>query len=219
MPPPVPQPLQSLVSATDPGTRERAWADLLAAYSPLILHVARAMGGDHDAVMDRYTFVLEALRRDDYRRLGAYASDGRGSFQTWLAVVVRRICLDEYRQRYGRLQGDGAASAEQHAQRRSLVNLVGTEFGLDAVEASRDEAPDALLGLEERRAALERALGCLEPADRLLLRLRFEDELSVPEIARLLDLGSPFKLYRRLDKLLAALRESLKAIGVDDATP
>jgi DNA-directed RNA polymerase specialized sigma24 family protein len=44
--------------------------------------------------MDGYAYVLEALRSDDYRRLRAYAADGRSKFSTWLVVVARRLCLD-----------------------------------------------------------------------------------------------------------------------------
>jgi RNA polymerase sigma factor (sigma-70 family) len=218
MPSSPPDTLLALASALDPDARERAWAAFLASYSPLILHVARAMGGDHDAVMDRYAFAIEALRRDDCRRLRAYVEDGRGSFQTWLVVVIRRICLDEHRHRYGRLQGSGEASAEQHARRRSLADFVGSEFGIDMVEAAGD-APDAAVRRSDQRAAIEAVLVRLDPADRLILRLRFESDLSVPEIARLLGQESPFKLYRHIDKLLVTMREGLRAIGVDDAVP
>lgn len=211
--------LHALVSAPDAATQERAWTGFLAAYSDIILYVARALGGDHDAIMDRYAFALDALRRDDCRRLRGYASDGRASFSTWLAIVVRRLCLDEYRSRYGRAQGAGEASAEQRAARRNLTDLVSTELGIELVETSAEQAPDAVLGRRELREALGRALGLLDPSDRLILRLRFEDDLSVPEIARVLAQGSPFRIYRRLDKVLAMVRSSLTAVGIDDGVP
>jgi DNA-directed RNA polymerase specialized sigma24 family protein len=71
----------------------------------------------------------------------------------------------------------------------------------------------------ELRDALQRALDTLDPADRLLLRLRFEDGLSVPLVAKALGVASPFPLYRRLEKLLGALREALERAGVHDASP
>src|SRR4051794_31379617 len=94
-----PVPLSSLLSACDPASRGEAWALFLSSYSALIMRVARLLGGDDDAVMDRYTFVLDHLRRDDCHRLRAYAADGRGEFTTWLVLVVRRLCLDAHRQR------------------------------------------------------------------------------------------------------------------------
>lgn len=208
MPPTSPASLLALTSAATESERERAWSAFLSDYNPLILHVTRSLGGDHDAAMDRYAFILEVLRRDDYRRLRTYVSEGRGSFHTWLAVVTGRICLDEYRHRYGRLQGEGTEASERHAQRRSLADLAASELDLDLLAAPGD-APDQALERSERRAMVEAALAQLDAADRLILRLRFEEDLSVPEIARFLGEGSPFRLYRRIEKVLATLRGRL----------
>lgn len=209
--------LVALTSAATESERERAWKSFLSDYHPLLLHVCRSLGGDHDAAMDRYALVLEALRRDDFRRLRTYLSDGRGSFHTWLAVVTGRICLDEYRQRYGRLQGESTEAIERHQRRRTLADLAGSELDLELLAAPPDEAPDLALVRSERRAALESALARLDPGDRLLLRLRFEDGLSVPEIARFLGEDSPFRLYRRIEKILAGVRKTLETGGVRDA--
>ena len=208
-----PQSLLALTSATTESERERAWSAFLADYNPLILHVTRSLGGDHDAAMDRYTFVLDVLRRDDYRRLKTYVSDGRGSFHTWLAVVTGRICLDEYRHRYGRLQSEGAEASERHSRRRTLADLAASELDLDLLASPGDDAPDQTLERAEIRATVEAALARLDPADRLVLRLRFEEDMSVPEIARFLGEGSPFRLYRRIEKVLAALRAPLGKHG------
>lgn len=171
------------------------------------------MRGDHDAVMDRYAYVLEALQAQGYRRLLVYLEEGRGQFTTWLIVVARRLCLDHHRQRYGRVQADGPAAVARRIERRQLVDLVGTELGLEAVP-SPDEAADEAIDRADRRAALTRALDRLEPAERLLLRLRFGDGLSVPEIARLRGEPAPFRTYRALDRLLVQLRRWLAEDGV-----
>ena len=52
---------------------------------------------------------------------------------------------------------------------------------------------------------------------RLLLKLRFEDELPAREIATLMHLPTVFHAYRRLNALLASLRRTLEDAGVDDA--
>src|SRR5687767_6165590 len=40
--------LLSILHASDPAVREEAWAALIREYSPLLLHVARTLGGDRD---------------------------------------------------------------------------------------------------------------------------------------------------------------------------
>jgi RNA polymerase sigma factor (sigma-70 family) len=218
MPPALPTALEFLLARRDDTSREQAWADFLAGCSDLLLRVARIMGGDEDAVMDRYAFILDALSRDDYRRLRAYVNDGKSSFETWLAVVARRLCMDEYRGRYGRAQADNEGAAERRSARRNLTDLVGNELGLDELPAYRDAVPDTALEEREWRATIDAALARLDTEDRVILRLRFEDDVSVPEIARLLRLGSPFALYRRLKRILTTLRKALEAGGISDAS-
>jgi RNA polymerase sigma factor (sigma-70 family) len=210
--------LESLLALPDDVVRQQAWADFLAGSSDVLLRVARAMGGDDDAVMDRYAFILDALSRDDYRRLRAYVDDGKSSFDTWLAVVSRRLCTDEYRGRYGRAQSASEATATRRAARRNLSDLVGSELGLEALIADAHAAPDAALEHRELRSTIDAALAKLEADDRVILRLRFEDDVSVPEIARLLGLESPFALYRRIKRILATVRTALEAAGISDAT-
>jgi RNA polymerase sigma factor (sigma-70 family) len=103
--------------------------------------------------------------------------------------------------------------------RRNLTDLVGGELGLDELLARADAAPDAELERRELRSTLDAALAQLDTEDRVILRLRFEDDVSVPEIARLLNLGSPFSLYRRLNRILASVRRTLEAAGINDASP
>jgi RNA polymerase sigma factor (sigma-70 family) len=215
---PLPAVLAALLSAPDGDDQDRAWAAFLAAYSGLLLHVARSLGGDGDAAMDRYAFVLEALRRDGCRRLHGFPGESRGKFTTWLVVVTRRLCHDEHRHRYGRPQG-AAGHAHEWVARRSLVDLIGAELDPAELAGSADGAPDVTLCRAELATALASALACLDTPDRLLLRLRYEDELSVPEIARLLGRASPFPLYRHLERLLALLRRNLEAAGVADSLP
>jgi len=211
----VPVSLQLLTEAAGDSARDAAWAEFLAQYSRLILHVARSMSGGHDNVMDRYLYVLEALKRDDYRRLRSYSDSGRGSFTTWLVAVSRRLCIDEYRARYGRSSPADATSEQR--DRRQLADLLSSEGALDSIEFT-GSAPDAEVEAAEVRDALERALARIDVADRLVLRLRYEDGLSVPEIARLLREQSPFRVYRRIDNILGVLRKELTLAGIADAS-
>jgi RNA polymerase sigma factor (sigma-70 family) len=170
--------------------------------------------------MDRYAFVLEQLRADDHRKLRAYDRPGAGDFTLWLIVVARRLCLDHHRIRYGRTRSEPGTSeqaGEARRARRRLVDLVGAELDPTSI-ASRDEGPDEALVQAERLGSLEQALGALEPPDRLLVRLRFAEEMSAREIGELMRFPTVFHVYRRLDFVLRTLREALVRSGFDRST-
>jgi RNA polymerase sigma factor for flagellar operon FliA len=95
-------------------------------------------------------------------------------------------------------------------------------IGVDAaasVSSSEPNAESAALEAERRtagpavRAALSRALARLAPQDRLIVKLRYENSLSVAEISRSLRVDQK-SLYRRLDQLLRGLRAQLEEDGV-----
>lgn len=210
----IPPSLEQLLQSGNTPSCEAAWAEFLQEYSRLILHVARSQGGSHDAAMDRYAHALEQLRRDDFRRLRGYAADGRGKFTTWLVLVVRRLCLDEARSRYGRARG---GSAEAHAARRRLADLVAADVDTDLLPGS-GRTPEEEAGARELSGRLHDAIEELEPRDRLMLRLRFQDDVAVAEIARIFSFPNVFHVYRRLNRIFEQLRDSLRAMGVEDAT-
>jgi RNA polymerase sigma factor (sigma-70 family) len=62
--------------------------------------------------------------------------------------------------------------------------------------------------------ALNATIRALSAEDRLLLRMRFEDAMSVAHIARALG-EDQRRLYYRIEKLAAALRRTLEQAGVD----
>ena len=152
-----PAPLSALLAASDPQSCEDAWAAFLSAYSALIVRVARLLGGGDDAVMDRYAFVLDQLRRDDLKRIRQYAADGRGEFTTWLVLVVRRLCMDEHRRRYGRRQSDSDSATDRHAERRRLADLLGVAPELADVASPVNDEADAGVRAVELSTALESA--------------------------------------------------------------
>jgi len=211
----LPPVLERLLQASHGPPLERAWDAFLQEHSRLILHVARSFGGSYDAAMDRYAYALDRLRQDDFRRLREYVADGRGKFTTWLVVVVRRACLDQARQRYGRQRG---GTDEAHRQRRELADLVAADVDPDLLPGA-DSNPEDVARVRQLTRRLGTALEELEPGDRLLLRLRFNDEVPVAEIARICGFPSVFHVYRRLNGIYEALRHALRDVGVRDATP
>ncbi len=93
--------------------------------------------------------------------------------------------------------------------RRRLEDLLAERVDPAGLPDATAAGPEAELIAAEQAQSLAKALAGLGPRDRLLLRLRFEDDLSAPEIASLLHYPTPFHVYRRLRTLLAALREGL----------
>ena len=221
MPAVPPSELSAVLHAPTEAARDDAWAGFVRAYTDRILRIVRSLGGDHDTVMDRYAFVLDHLREDGCRRLRAYIGPESGPFELWLVVVVRRLCFDHHRVRYGRSRdsSDPDQSRDERASRRRLVDLVAGHADTALLAAPSHGAPDEVLARSERARALSQTVEGLEPRDRLLLRLRFAEDLPAREIARLMGFPTLFHVYRRLNKVLEGLREALQALGVQDAEP
>ena len=216
--PAAPPELQDLLQASGAPARDEAWARFADRFSPLLLHTARTVAREHDRAMDAYAHLLEQLRQDDGRRLRQYLEDTGAQFTTWLVIVARRLCIDFLRQRYGR-SPTAPSKAADHAMRRRLEDLVAVEIGeMTALSEPRAD-PDEELRRRDLEHAVRTSLGQLTPAHRLLLKLRFEDDVPVREIAKLLRYPTPFHVYRTLNTLLAELRRRMAAAGVADAEP
>jgi len=217
-----PAALSRLFDARDAAAMDAAWPAFVDVYSTLILEVAKSTATNRDAAMDAYAFVLEQLREDDCRRLRFYSARNGARFSTWLLVVARRLCIDFHRRRYGRPQRGGENdpfATLERATRRRLVDFAAEELDPDMLSDVPAREPEAELRLAQLRRALAKALDTLEPADKLILALRFEDQRSAAEIARVVGFPTPFHVYRRLTRLLDGLRARLAAEGIDDATP
>jgi RNA polymerase sigma factor (sigma-70 family) len=201
--------LAALLAATDPEAKETAWAAFVEAYTPLLLHTAYRFGHTYDGAMDRYTYLLEHLYCNDFRRLRGFAAVGPGRFTTWLVVVARRLFQDYHRQRYGRVRKstaeDRAATTAAVAMRRHLAELIGDDAPLSAIQDSSTPDADVATYAAERSEALRAAMNSLEPRDKLLLTLRFERELRAHEIADIMGFPTQFHVYRRLRSVLATL--------------
>ena len=206
-------------------TRGAAWSAFLEEYSRLLLHTAHSVSASRDDAMDAYAHVLDQLRDQDFRRLRAYAADPRSRFTTWLVVVARRLCVDLYRARHGRDRHDPRDDRQpddgpdDHRARRRLADLTAADVDVDTISDERSVRADAGMLEAELQSALAAAVGELPPADRLLLKLRFDDGLTASEIARAFRLPTPFHVYRRVNALLAGLRGALRDRGVEGPCP
>lgn len=186
-----------------------------------MIHVARSVGRDYDAVMDCYAYVLEQLKKDDFRRLRAFVADGRGKFSTWLTVVTRRLCLDRHREKYGRVRGSGlrAGSPKAHTIRRRLTDLVVAELDVTRTSDPASPNPEMEVRRHELAQALADALDTLSARERLVLAMRFEDGLPAREIAAIMGYPTLFHVYRHVNAVLERLREVLQRRGVREPTP
>jgi RNA polymerase sigma factor (sigma-70 family) len=209
--------LLSAHAARDADQLDAAWREFVSEHTRLLLHVARSVTSTHDDAMDAYAFTIEQLRADDCRRLREFAADPRSKLSTWLVVVARRLCLDLYRRRYGRVRGSD--SRAQRAVRRRLQDLAGEDPASREIAATHRGSAALALRRSEQRGALEGALATLDPHDQVLLRLRFDDDLTAHEIAELLSFPSAFHVYRRVNALLGTLRRALEQRGIESAVP
>jgi RNA polymerase sigma factor (sigma-70 family) len=131
----------------------------------------------------------------------------RSSLATYLAVVVRRLLVDQRRRSHGRCRPSGAP-------RRHFV----AESAAGDLPDARACAEDAVLLRDRReqaaaaRTALRAALEALPRTDRALLAWRFRDGRTIKEMAEAL--GVPAKpLYRRFESLLRDLRGAVERRG------
>ena len=76
--------------------------------------------------------------------------------------------------------------------------------------AAEDKGPEALVQSEQDRQQLHNAMARLEPQQRLLLQLRYQQDLTLEEVARLTGLGDPFRARRKIDAALATLAKAMK---------
>ncbi len=86
---------------------------------------------------------------------------------------------------------------------------------------STDPSPEDLAMAADRKAdagrllaALDRAVGALDPPDRLALTMRFQEGRTVAEIARTTG-TEPRRLYARMTRLFGEIRRMLEAEGFD----
>lgn len=207
--------LRGFLATPDPATREAGWDRFVATYSRLLLHVARSVVHDPEDARDAFAFILEQLRAQEFRRLRAYQENGRGKFTTWLVVVARRLSLDHHRLRYGRTPTAGDAAGREDQVRRRLVDLLGEDIEPTEIAAPADGNPAVEFERQHRVEVLAAATARLPARDRLLIHLRFEDDLPVREIARVMGFATPFHVYRRLNKVLRSLRILLEREGLE----
>jgi RNA polymerase sigma factor (sigma-70 family) len=198
-------------------TADLWWPAFVRNYSPALLHIAKQNSNSYDDKMDRYAYILDRLRSDNYRRLRQFDEDGKGQLITWLYVVAQRMCIDHQRQRYGRRKSPEHESTVRElewAARRRLADLLVEELAPNVLPDEESPSPDAQLYADETHRVLTDAVAALEPDERLLVTLRFADGLPVREVTRIIGGRSTFQVYRQLKAVLNGLRTTLEKRGI-----
>lgn len=212
----LPPALEKLLSRQPPS--DEAWASFAREYTALLLHVARSTSRNRDEAMDAYTYLLDRLSEDNCRRLRSYTSVAHTKFTTWLVVVARRLCVDHYRAKYGRLRNEESkGERDRLGLRRRVENLEGSDADADLLADDSPESAADQLDRNELSSELRGLLSALDPSDRLLLTLRFDDGLTASEIAGIMRYPSQFHVYRRINTVLGELRAALEARGFESA--
>jgi RNA polymerase sigma factor (sigma-70 family) len=98
-------------------------------------------------------------------------------------------------------------------QRESSASISGTEeetWEESTAVIETTPNPEKLAADRQQRERLFESLGLLPPNERLIVRLRFEDELSLEEIAHLTRLGDAQRVHRRIAVILQKLRVTME---------
>ncbi|MFI5460470.1 MAG: sigma-70 family RNA polymerase sigma factor [Isosphaerales bacterium] len=157
--------------------------------------------------------VVQETLADAARRLPDYLRDRPLPFYPWLH----------------RLAADRLAWTHRHHV-ASTVRGIGREEFIDWPShdeatltrlvdrlAANDTTPGHRMAREERRLLLARAIARMGEADRVILGLRYLDQLAFDEIAAVLEIGLGAAKMRHL-RALERLRGLLEEVGVEPST-
>jgi len=80
---------------------------------------------------------------------------------------------------------------------------------VESIEGN-EKGPEALVQFEQDRELVQKALQRLEPKQRTYLQLRYQQDLTLDEVAQLMGLEDSFHARRRIDAALSALAKAMK---------
>ena len=146
----------------------------------------------------------EDIYQDVWLKVIRHAADYRsGSFRAWLWQIVRNKTTDRMRKMSPSLILDSPISAEGESEETIVDQL------------SDDRAADALMQIEEveRRRVVCEAIEALPMAQREVVLLRINGELSFKEIADML--AAPMgTVLARMHKAVKSLKDTLAKKGI-----
>lgn len=175
----------------------KAYNELMKLYRDPIYYMLYEKVGNEEIAKD---LTIEALGKA-FKKLHMYVPNY--TFSTWLFTIARNNCID-----YLRKHKLPTISIDQ-----IMVNDDGEVSTFDI--PSNDPSPDKLMIKKQRIKILRQIVNQLKPKYRKLVRLRYFQELSYEEIAKLIDIpiGTvKAQLHRsreQLFKIVSGVRETL----------
>lgn len=185
---------QSLGSLDDEQLMQRvATKDDDRAFDELYHRHARRLMGFFLRQMNRDEALASDLTQDAFMRVWSARMDfAGGSFSTWLYSIAYNLCKNHY---------------------RHLAYELAYE---QEVMGTGQEEHDEKWDVQMDQAALDRALRAeldqLPPPQRLLFSLRFEEELSVPQIADIIGIPQG-TIKSRLHRMTQELKQKIQHYG------
>ncbi len=130
---------------------------------------------------------------------------GASSVSTWLYTIARSFCVKKRRRSKFAPEHEESLEAEPDGEVRSI--------------ADPGRGPDETLAGKQIEAALERAIGSLQPMYREVLVLRDVEGLTAPEVAEVLGITVE-AVKSRLHRARVSVRESIAPLlGIPEEAP
>lgn len=156
----------------------------------LVLRMVRDHGIAEDVTQEVFVKAWMALARYDPRR----------RFASWLFKIASNAAIDQLRRKKLPTTPIETSDTDQSSI-------------LDRIEDERSESPDTLVKRRELSAALEAAVAALRPEYRLVVLLRFREELPYKDIAEAT--GMPLGTVKtNLRRARREIEERLRKDGV-----
>lgn len=156
----------------------------------LVLRMVRDHGTAEDVTQEVFVKAWMALSRYDPRR----------RFASWLFKIASNAAIDQLRRKKLPTTPIETSDTDQSSI-------------LDRIEDERSESPDTLVKRRELSAALEAAVASLRPEYRLVVLLRFREELPYRDIAEAT--GMPLGTVKtNLRRARREIEERLRRDGV-----
>jgi len=179
---------QQARAALDDGDVTRALEVLMNAYGAPVFRYCSRMLGDPAAAEDALqTTFLQAFK--DCRTFR-----DRSSMRTWLFGIAHHRCLDSLKSR-----------------RRKEGRCDPLDAAQETVDTAHD--PETSVAAAQMRKAMAECLETLDPGEREPLLLRYQKELTYPEIAYIYG-KRPAALQIRVARAMPKLRRCLEGKGI-----
>lgn len=163
------------------------------AFDELYHRHARRLMGFFFRQVNRDEALAADLTQDAFMRVWLARANYSGtSFSTWLYSIAYNLCKNWFRH---------ASYQQMYEEEMREISNEEYDYGFES-DLDKESFDDAL----------QTELSKIQPAHRLLFSLRFEEELSVPQIAAILDIPEG-TVKSRLHTLIHSLKTKLQHYG------